>query len=133
MKSSYPGRSKATVWPRSTSPPGKLLLIVAIAGCFVLLSCASRWSGSIGAVLAKNNQDGRLYVRDAPPDMGAAKAGVQSGDEVTAIDGKPVLGMAADDIHRALSGAVGTKVELTVSRDGQSVTFHVERGPLRGE
>lgn len=106
-----------------------LLLIM----CAVVLGCASRWGGSIGAVLAKSNQDGRLYLREAPPDMGAAKAGMQPGDEVTAIDARPALAMSPIDIHRALAGAVGTKVRLTVSRDGQSLTFDVERGPLRGE
>ena len=119
MKSSYPGRSKATVWPW--------------VGCLLLLGCASPWGGSIGAVLAKSHNDGRLYVREAPPDMGAAKAGVQPGDEVIAVDGKPVLEMSPDDIHKALIGAVGTKVGVTVLRNGESLTFAVERGPLRGE
>jgi C-terminal processing protease CtpA/Prc len=119
MESNYPGRSKATVWPW--------------IGCLVLLGCASPWGGSIGAVLAKSHRDGRLYVRDAPPDMGAAKAGIQPGDEVTAVNGKPVLDMSPEDIHKALIGAVGTKVQVTVLRDGESVTHSVERGPLRGE
>jgi C-terminal processing protease CtpA/Prc len=83
---------------------------------------------------AREEQSGwRLYLRDAPPDMSAAKAGMQRGDEVTAIDAKPVLGMSPNDVHGALAGAVGTKVKLTVLRDGQNLTFEVERGPLRGE
>jgi C-terminal processing protease CtpA/Prc len=41
--------------------------------------------------------------------------------------------MSPNDVHSALTGAVGTKVKLTVLRDGQSLTFEVERGPLRGE
>jgi carboxyl-terminal processing protease len=84
-------------------------------------------------LLAKNNSDGRVYLRDAPADMGAAKAGMHPGDELTAIDGKAVLGMSPSDIHRALAGPVGTIVKLTISRAGESVTFEVERGPLRGE
>jgi C-terminal processing protease CtpA/Prc len=105
------------------------LLLFAVLG----LACASRWNGSVGAVLGKNNHDGRLFVREAPPEMGAAKAGVQPGDEVTAIDGKPVSQLTADDVHKALAGAVGSKVKLTVLRAGQSLTFDIERGPLRGE
>jgi C-terminal processing protease CtpA/Prc len=104
-----------------------------LGACLASFSCAARWSGSIGAVLGKDNRDGRVYVREAPRDMGAAKAGVELGDEVTAIDGKPVPGMSPEDIHKALSGSVGSKVTLTVSRAEQIVTVEVERGPLRGE
>jgi S1-C subfamily serine protease len=129
MKSSYLGRSNATVWPRPPPPRAALLLVA----CLFVVGCAPHWSGSIGAVLAQSHRDGRLYVREAPPDMGAAKAGVQPDDEVTAIDGKLVLGMSPNDVHNAVSGAVGTKVRLTVSRDGKEMTFDVERGPLRGE
>lgn len=86
----------------------------------------------MGAVLGKNNQDGRLYVREVPADMGAAKVGIQAGDEVTAIDGKAVSSMTPDEVHAALAGAVGSKVKLTVVRDGQALTFEIERGPLRG-
>jgi carboxyl-terminal processing protease len=95
-------------------------------------ACAQRWSGSVGAYLGKNNKDGRLYVREVPPDMGAAKVGIQAGDEVTAIDGKAVSSMTPDEVHAALAGAVGSKVKVTVQRDGQSLTFEIERGPLRG-
>jgi carboxyl-terminal processing protease len=87
----------------------------------------------VGAVLGKNNHDGRLYVREAPADMGAAKAGVQPGDEVTAIDGHPVSALSPDEVHKALAGSVGSKVKLTVARNGQTLSFEIERGPLRGE
>src|SRR5580692_8465554 len=100
VKCSYRGRSKATVWPWSPAQRVTLLLLA----CVVVLGCASHWNGSIGAVLAKSNRDGRLYLRDAPPDMSAAKAGMQRGDEVTAIDAKPVLGMSPNDVHGALAG-----------------------------
>ncbi len=63
--------------------------------------------------------------------MGAAKAGVEQGDEVTAIDGKEVSAMTPDEVHQALAGAVGTKVKLTIVRDGQTLRFDVQRVPLR--
>jgi carboxyl-terminal processing protease len=65
--------------------------------------------------------------------MYAAKAGVRAGDEVTAIDDVPVSSLAVEDVHKSLFGAVGSKVTLTVMRDGQTLRFEVERGPLRGE
>jgi carboxyl-terminal processing protease len=98
-----------------------------------LSACAPRWTGSVGAVFGKDNHDGRVYVREAPSNMGAAKAGVQAGDEVLRIDGQDASKLTPEEIHRALTGPVGSKVELSVRRDGRALEFDVERGPLRGE
>ncbi len=83
-------------------------------------------------MLGKSNADGRLFVRDAPPEMGAAKAGIAIGDEVIAIDGKPVAKLTPVEVHEALAGKVGTKVRVSVVRNGVSIDYLVERGPLTG-
>jgi C-terminal processing protease CtpA/Prc len=125
VKCSYRKRHNATVWPVYVRGAKRLALVLA----FVAVACAHS-NGSVGAILGKDNRDGRLYVREVPPDMGAAKVGLQPGDEVTAIAGKPVSSMTPEEVHAALAGAVGSKVTLTISRDGQSLTFEIERGPL---
>ena len=85
-------------------------------------------------MLGKDNRTGRVYVRDAPADMAAARAGLEVDDEVVAIDGKAVLGMSPDEVHQALFGNVGSKVSLSVARRGAATrTVIVERGPLRGD
>ena len=104
------------------------LLAVSVAS---LPACGGSWQGSIGALLAKDNKDGRLYVRETPPDMGAARAGLEPGDEIVAIEGKPARDLSADQVHQALHGDVGTKVSLTISRRGVERTLQVERGPLK--
>jgi predicted metalloprotease with PDZ domain len=137
MKCSYRNHLKATVWATLGSSRPRRRAIgpkpFALALVLLLLACGSRWTGSVGAVFGKNNKNGRLYVREAPEDMGAAKAGVHAGDEITAIGGVLVSSLTSDDVHKALAGAVGSKVSLTVVRDGQTLVFEVERGPLRGE
>jgi carboxyl-terminal processing protease len=95
------------------------------------LACGGGWQGSIGAILGKDNKDGRLFVREAPADMGAARAGLRSGDEIVAIEGKPAREMSVEQVHQALHGDVGTKVTLTVVRGGVERTLSVERGPLK--
>jgi len=90
------------------------------------------WTGSVGAVLGKDNATGRLFVREAPASMGAAKAGIAVGDEVVAIEGKPVAKMSPPEVHEALSGKVGTKVKVTVLREGTTLELVIERGPLAG-
>ena len=85
-------------------------------------------------MLGKDNRTGRVYVRDAPADMAAARAGLEVDDEVVAIDGKAVLGMSPDEVHQALFGNVGSKVSLSIARQGTPPRrVIIERGPLRGE
>ena len=52
----------------------------------------------------------------------AEKAGLQAGDEVTAIDGKPVGAMTPDDVWAMLDdGKAGSTHTLTVKREGKDV------------
>jgi C-terminal processing protease CtpA/Prc len=108
-----------------------LLAILVTSGA---VGCASGWKGSVGAVLGKDNQTGRVFVRDAPPGMPADRAGIHPDDEITAIDGAPVQKMTAQELHERLAGDVGSKVRLTVRKPGaEAREVVVERGPLRGE
>jgi C-terminal processing protease CtpA/Prc len=116
--------TSATVW--------KFSVIFALALSLGSLACSTTWTGGIGAILGKNNDTGRLFVRDTPAGMGAANGGVLPGDEVIAIDGAAVKGLTREELHKALSGKVGTKVKLTLLRAGVTVECTVERGPYKG-
>ncbi len=61
-----------------------------------------------------------LTVLDPLPDSPAAKAGIQSGDEILAIDGKSTKGLAIDDASSLIRGEVGTKVILRLRRKGSA-------------
>lgn len=50
----------------------------------------------------------------------ASSAGVRSGDQITAIDGKSTQGMTVEDASRLIQGEVGTMVTLQINRSGQS-------------
>jgi S1-C subfamily serine protease len=105
-------------------------LLVLLALLPATAACGNGWTGSIGAILAKNNQTGRVFVREVPADMGAARAGLQIDDELLAVDGRPVATMTSDDLHMVLSGKVGSRVRLKVLHDGVTREVWVERGPL---
>ena len=94
--------------------------------------CAETWKGSVGAVLARDNRTHRVYVREAPSDLGAARAGVLVDDEVVAVDGKPARDLSNAELHEALAGKVGTKVTLQIVREGVTHVVVVERSPLKG-
>jgi serine protease Do len=68
-------------------------------------------------------------VTEPTKDSPADKAGVKSGDVITAVDGKDVSN--ALDLSRTIAGKnPGTKVELTIWRDGKEQKITVELGKL---
>jgi carboxyl-terminal processing protease len=52
-------------------------------------------------------------------DTPAAKAGIKSGDYITAIDGQSVVGLTLNDAVKQMRGKVGEKIVLTIAREGQ--------------
>jgi S1-C subfamily serine protease len=69
--------------------------------------------------------DEGAYVQEVTAGTPAAKAGIEAGDVVVAVDGKPVTSAAS------LGGVIrqhepGDKVEIELDRDGDSVTVHAE-------
>jgi carboxyl-terminal processing protease len=69
--------------------------------------------GDVGLELTRQYYLRAIASRDGSP---AAKAGLQTGDFVRAIDGKPTRDMSVFEGARLLHGQPGTKVTLTVIR-----------------
>jgi serine protease Do len=68
-------------------------------------------------------------VTEPSKDSPADKAGVKSGDVITAVDGDAISD--ALDLSRTIAGKnPGTKVELTIWRDGKEQKITVELGKL---
>jgi C-terminal processing protease CtpA/Prc len=84
----------------------------------VLASCVPS-KGTIGAVIAQDNDSGRLFLRDVPPNLAAARAQLKAGDEILLIDGLDVRRMDAEQINAMLSGEVDSPVKLTLIRQEQ--------------
>ncbi|QIN82376.1 PDZ domain-containing protein [Rubrobacter tropicus] len=57
----------------------------------------------------------------------AEEAGVESGDVVVGVDGEGVRGEEISGIVSKVKGPEGTRVELTVSRDGEERVFDLRR------
>ncbi|MET3931948.1 carboxyl-terminal processing protease [Lysobacter sp. OAE881] len=68
--------------------------------------------------------DGSLRVIAPIDDTPAARAGVKAGDVITAIDGKPFKPDEGDQ-SGPLRGAPGSKVTLTIVREGKDKPFDV--------
>jgi carboxyl-terminal processing protease len=59
-----------------------------------------------------------LTVVDPLPDSPAAKAGIQSGDQILSIDSKSTKGLSIEDASGLIRGEVGSKVVLRIGRKG---------------
>ena len=89
-------------------------------------------SGSFGGVglsiskAAESTAAKPAYVEVASPieDTPGAKAGIQAGDLITAIDGLPTPSMTMNEVLQHLRGEIGTPVTVTILR-GTSMKFDV--------
>lgn len=86
-----------------------------VDGSFVGIGVSVEWSDNIFRI---------IEVMDDSP---AAKAGFEIDDIIIAIDGKDVNGLTLDGLTTLIKGKEGTKVSLTVSRDGEELLIKTKR------
>lgn len=72
-------------------------------------------------------RDGYIRVLRTLPDNPARKAGIQAGDIIYKVDGEEVWSESTDVVSNKIRGEAGTKVEVTVVRDGEEKTFTLTR------
>jgi carboxyl-terminal processing protease len=76
-------------------------------------------TGTYGGVgIQIDVRDGWIVVVTPLPGTPAEKAGIQFGDRVIAIDGKPTRGWTQEEASKALRGKKGSRVALTIERPG---------------
>ena len=80
-------------------------------------------AGDVGVELTRQYYLRVIAARDDSP---AAKAGLQTGDYVRAIDGKPARDLSVFEGMRLLRGAPGTKVTLTIIRGNAAEPRQIE-------
>lgn len=82
----------------------------------------------VGIQLAQDEKSKRLVVVAPIEDTAASKAGILSRDIITQIDGKSTTGMDVNKAVQLIRGKAGTKVKLTIQRDGrQTLSFNLLR------
>jgi C-terminal peptidase prc len=75
--------------------------------------------GGVGAYVHNDPDNNKQFTIMRPIWGGPIyRAGLQTGDMVTHIDGEPTLGVAVDDCVRRLKGPAGTKVVISIFRPG---------------
>jgi carboxyl-terminal processing protease len=127
----------------------KRLVIVGTIG-FILLLCAfvsaplcqeeEELPGGIGIKIyqlydqTSDNHKGQIVVVDVYKNSPAEKHGIQRGDIITSLDGRPTAGMDLRYLlTRELRGLAGTDIKLTIKRvrTNQVLRFAITRIPWK--
>ena len=74
-----------------------------------------------------------LRVATVYPDTPAEEAGLQEGDLITAVDGKPIAGVSSEVSTARIKGPPGSEVEITVkpASGGRANDLTLERAEVR--
>jgi carboxyl-terminal processing protease len=72
-----------------------------------------------GLGLEVTAEDGAVKVIAPMDETPASRAGVKAGDYITAIDDQSIMGMNLTDAVKSMRGAPGSKIKLTIVRDGE--------------
>lgn len=84
----------------------------------------------IGALI-KQDESGAVFISGVYEDSPAEKAGIIAGDVIVAVDGESVEGLDRYDVVDKIRGDLGTKVVVTVNRDGKELEFTMNRGKIK--
>lgn len=80
--------------------------------------------GGLGIEVTMEN--GFVKVVSPIDDTPAYRAGMKAGDYITHLDGTAVMGMTLSEAVDIMRGKVGTTIELTVAREGESEPLYIE-------
>jgi len=70
-------------------------------------------------------EDGFVKVISPIEDTPAARAGVKAGDLIIRLDQQPVKGLTLEQAVNLMRGKAGTKIELTIVREGATKPIHI--------
>ena len=78
-------------------------------------------------MIVQLNEEGYVTILRVEEGGPAKEAGVQAGDTLIAVEGQDIKGLDIDETKNRVRGEEGTKVSLTVLREGKELTLEVER------
>ena len=96
-----------------------------------LTSQTSGEMSGVGLRLALDQKTKDLMVLDTLKNSPAKKAGIQAGDRLVKINGKPTALMTLEQASKEIQGEVGTEVSLQLMRPNQGVlNFTIKRAQI---
>lgn len=92
-------------------------------------------SGSVGSGIGVEMtlRSGQIVVLRVLADNPALRAGIKTGDIITAVDGKSIAGEDLSSVVSKIRGNSGTQVAVTVSREGRSIDYTMVRETINNK
>lgn len=91
-----------------------------------------RQSGEYGGIGCNSSKIGDfICITNIMKGMPADKAGLRIGDKILEINGRSFTGKSVDEVGEVLKGAPGTKLSITVDRQGNKQTLQVTREEVK--
>jgi len=87
----------------------------------------------IGVTINSKMTDAGIEIIAVDKTGGAYEAGVQAGDVICQVAGQDVVGAGTDVTKELIRGDAGSKVEIAVLRNGETLTFEVTRKRIQIE
>ncbi|MFO5475901.1 MAG: carboxyl-terminal processing protease CtpC [Dolichospermum sp.] len=84
----------------------------------------------IGITISQDEKTKQLLVIAPIEDTPAFRAGILAKDIILEIDGRNTKGMDTNDAVSLIRGKAGTKVKLTILRNGQKKQFNIQRARI---
>ena len=81
----------------------------------------------IGVTMTKDSEKNQIVVYGVTPNSPAEEAGIKVNDIIIKVDGNDCTGDDFETIPNKILGQEGTKVSVTVLRDGKELTFDMKR------
>lgn len=81
----------------------------------------------IGVTMTKDSEKNQIVVYGVIPNSPAEEAGIKVNDVIIKVDGNDCTGDDFETIPNKILGQEGTKVSVTVLRDGKEITFDMKR------
>ncbi len=97
-----------------------------------LMESSSGIYAGIGATVSQNAETGIISIVKPFKDSPAYKAGVLPGDVIYKVEGEEVSGVDLSEVVSRMKGLEGTKVKITVIREGESdpLDFTITRAKI---
>lgn len=97
-----------------------------VGGVGILLDATD----AVGSKCARLSETCPLEIIFVLEDNPGEEAGLMAGDEIISVDGEPVDGRGFAATATAIAGDESGVIQVTVDRDGEAITFDIQRAPL---
>lgn len=84
----------------------------------------------IGVTVEQEKRNGGFVIAKIESGGGGERAGIQIGDIITHVEGESVANMTTSQARERIRGKAGTRVELTIDRNGTTHVLLVDRGEV---